>query len=385
MMLSFPAVMIGGPPHSGKSVLTYLLSQQLRQRQVAHYVLRACPDGEGDWSQEAPLETVRLLRQKGAFSQEFVDLVCRDIAQRHLPLLVDVGGRPTSDQERIFHHCTHAVLLSATAEGLAEWRVFAERAGLPVIAALQSALDGEDRIDAETPVLRGQICRLERSARVGGLMVTALAQRLERLMSFSGDELKARLFPLAPTEMVVDLERLGQAIGLSPGAHWHPSLLPRALQDVPVTALSIYGRGTHWQYVALALHAAPHPVALFDPRQGWVSPATVRCVPHPTPAALEWRISPQPNATWLAVRPLQAYLDYEELQALEAPQLDPQRGVIISGKLPLWLVVGLALAYRHHPWLAVIQAQQMDQAIVVASRVADYAPGQVTPVVDISN
>ena len=41
----FPAVMIGGPPHSGKSVLAYSLTQALRARGVAHYVLRAYPDG----------------------------------------------------------------------------------------------------------------------------------------------------------------------------------------------------------------------------------------------------------------------------------------------------------------------------------------------------
>ena len=47
-----PAVLIGGPPHSGKSVLIYSLSQALRARGVAHYALRACPDGEGDFSNE---------------------------------------------------------------------------------------------------------------------------------------------------------------------------------------------------------------------------------------------------------------------------------------------------------------------------------------------
>ena len=55
----FPAVMIGGPPHSGKSVLAYSLSQALRARQVAHYVLRAFPDGEGDWANEADQAMVR--------------------------------------------------------------------------------------------------------------------------------------------------------------------------------------------------------------------------------------------------------------------------------------------------------------------------------------
>src|SRR5438552_6610469 len=48
---SLPAILIGGPPHTGKSVLTYSLSQALRKRSIEHYVIRASPDGEGDWSQ----------------------------------------------------------------------------------------------------------------------------------------------------------------------------------------------------------------------------------------------------------------------------------------------------------------------------------------------
>lgn len=60
-----------------------------------------------------------------------------------------------------------------------------------------------------------------------------------------------------------------------------------------------------------------------------------------------------------------------------APTLDPQRGVILSDKLPLWLLVGLVLAYRQHPWLAVEQAQQYGNGIVVLSRDEQYRLGDV--------
>ncbi len=56
----FPAILVGGPPHSGKSVLTYSLTQALRRRGVDHYVLRAAPDGEGDWANSPPsLQSLR--------------------------------------------------------------------------------------------------------------------------------------------------------------------------------------------------------------------------------------------------------------------------------------------------------------------------------------
>src|SRR5437016_3695405 len=108
---SLPAILIGGPPHAGKSVLTYNLSQALRRRNVPHYVLRASPDGEGDWSQEMDQNTVQLVRIKGKWTPEFVSRTCSELEQRQLPLLVDVGGKPQNDQMCIFQHCTHSILL----------------------------------------------------------------------------------------------------------------------------------------------------------------------------------------------------------------------------------------------------------------------------------
>jgi len=101
-MNPFPAVMVGGPPRSGKSVLVHSLTRQLRDQKVDHYVIRACPDGEGDYSNEADQDLVRLIRQKGAFTSTFVQHVSAALANRILPLLVDVGGKPTPDQEVIF-------------------------------------------------------------------------------------------------------------------------------------------------------------------------------------------------------------------------------------------------------------------------------------------
>jgi len=62
---SLPAILIGGPPHAGKSVLTYNLTIALRKLDVPHYVFRASPDGEGDWSFEGDLDTVREFIIKG--------------------------------------------------------------------------------------------------------------------------------------------------------------------------------------------------------------------------------------------------------------------------------------------------------------------------------
>jgi CRISPR-associated protein Csx3 len=56
-----PTLLIGGPPNAGKSVLFHSLSSALHHQNIRHYALRACPDGEGNWSQESDRATVKHL------------------------------------------------------------------------------------------------------------------------------------------------------------------------------------------------------------------------------------------------------------------------------------------------------------------------------------
>ncbi|WP_322494659.1 CRISPR-associated protein Csx3 [Chloroflexus sp.] len=222
-------------------------------------------------------------------------------------------------------------------------------------------------------MLRGVISKLERQYPPDWVMVQKLAERLQHLFAFKPEELRELLFQQAPTELIIDLDQLARAAGI---ARWQPSDLPRLLAEIPPAALSIYGRGPNWLYAALALHAAPQPVFLFDPRLGWVQPPVVELGDQPSDA-LQWTTTLNSSFTWLEANPAQPHLDYDELQHMIAPTLDPQRGVILSGKLPLWLLVGLVLAYRQHPWLAVVQAQQYGNGIVVLSRDEQYRLGDV--------
>src|SRR5579862_3768040 len=109
MVNLLPALLIGGPPNAGKSLLFYSLTQTLHERGVRHHAIRACPDGEGNWYQEIHRvldpQTIRLLRLKKTWSPAFVEGICHDLENRHLPLLVDVGGNPRDWQLRILQAC----------------------------------------------------------------------------------------------------------------------------------------------------------------------------------------------------------------------------------------------------------------------------------------
>jgi CRISPR-associated protein Csx3 len=374
----FPAVLIGGPPHSGKSVLAYSLTQALRQRGVGHYVLRAAPDGEGDWANEAAQKLVRTLRVKGDFTPAFVDFVCDSLAGRHLPLLVDAGGRPTPEQERIFDYCTHAVLLSLDESERDDWRAIAERHNLPIVAELTSRLEGKSHLTAKSPVLRGVITGLERGATVAGPVFDALVERLAAILYYDPADLRRIHDDLCPVETVIDLECLARTFDVpldGEKAIWEPRHLPGVLDYLPeAVPLGLYGRGPNWLYAALALLAAPAPFVQFDVRLGWVQAESLRLgTPDPqAPLQIQFDMFPD-HVRVEGVLPI-AYLDYSQLETLAVPPVTPGVGVLLSGKLPHWLYTSLALTYRGAPWIAVYQPP-LGCAVVVHSADAAHATG----------
>jgi CRISPR-associated protein Csx3 len=88
------------------------------------------------------------------------------------------------------------------------------------------------------------------------------------------------------------------------------------------------------------------------------------------------------NYTQLTFTLPTAYLDYSEAQEVAVPLVPPEQGLILSGKLPLWLWTALAITYRYTLWLAIYQPQLGNQAVVVYSRVSEMVPGRPVPASD---
>jgi CRISPR-associated protein Csx3 len=412
-MTLYPAVVIGGPPDSGKSVLTYHLSQQLRQRGVQHYVLRANPDGEGDWANESDRELVRSILAPRPWSPAFVDHVCRGLEKRHLPLLVDMGGRPADWQEAIFDHCTHAILLTPAEDSQAEWLALAQRHNLRLLAVLRSVPAGAEppsgqasenskgseilslRVTAASgqsaeaslpktpngvePHLTGVIAGLEWNRPLVSPTFTTLLDRLARLFAYDPDHLRRSHLLAAPVETAVDLDRLAVSLGVpfqGQKATWQPGHLPALLDYLPAgKPLGLYGRGPNWLYAAAALHAHPASFYQFDPRLGWVAPPQLAFGPPDPTGPLQWQQRPAGRALEYTFYLSQAFLDYDDSLHLTVPPLPTSRRLILAGKLPFWLYTGLALAYHAAPVLALYQPQL--GRVVVASRRLTYPVGSL--------
>jgi CRISPR-associated protein Csx3 len=283
-MQFFPAVIIGGPPDVGKSVLTYNLTHRLRERGVQHYVLRAAPDGEGDWTSEADQTLVRTILVPKTWTPAFVEHVCGDLARRHLPLIVDAGGRPTDWQEAIFDHCTHAVLLTPHEAARAFWLNLVTQHNLLLLADLRSDFHGVDRVTARQPILTGVLAGLERGRPVGGPTFEALVERLARLFAYDARELRRSHLTSAPVETVVDLDRLAHSLGVpftAEKATWAPGHLPQTLDYLPqARPLGLYGRGRPWGYTPSRPSSTNSTCAwVGSPRRAWSSTPS-----HPPPS-----------------------------------------------------------------------------------------------------
>ena len=265
----FPAVLIGGPPHSGKSVLVYSLSRALRQANVPHYVLRACPDGEGDWSNQADQSLARTIRIKGKFNDAYVARIARYLANRHLPLLVDVGGRPTEAQQALFGLCTHAILLAAAndpaayAREMAEWQKMLLRQQVTPLAYLESLLPGEDRLDEIGPPLTGAVANLQRGETAVGPVITALVNRLSALLAYNEAELARIQLAHSPVELDLDLP-----------APWARPLVSGSRRCCPPCS-TICPPRRHWRSTAVPPTglAPPCPYSPTPPPSGSTTPA----------------------------------------------------------------------------------------------------------------
>ena len=381
MDLILPAIFFGGPPHAGKSTLVYRLSQALRAAGTPHYALRASPDGEGDWWHEGSDEFVRVLRNraKTGWTPDFAERITRDVSQRHLPLLVDAGGRITPETRRVAAACTYAVLLARSAAEMAAWRTCMQSISIPIIAELLSVLDEEaepQTVQDADQQLTGTITGLDKQRSSDGIAFDALLALVQSTLAVDEIALYKLHASMSRCDHVVDLDHVVPNHAI-PG-RWEPNeLADLAGRLDPADLVGIYGRGPAWVYATLgALYqAAPR---IFTTRQGWIDlPLTTFGLALTN---LPMRLVEIDQGMHIICSITDGHIDREELDTLSIPICPREQGVVISGKLPLWLYAALARGYRAQPWVAVYQPQ-LKGAVVVSSSTKAQPLGSIVPIV----
>jgi len=387
MATRYPAIFIGGPPNSGKSWLTYQLSRALARRQVTHYVLRAHPDGEGHWRFEAPSDTANELRRlaKQHWTPAFAARISRDIANRHLPLLVDAGGLVSDQTRLILAHCTGAILLADEPARLDEWRTLVADQALPLLAELRSTLAEQQTIDDQGVTLRGTISGLGPNRSPVGACFDQLVERLDGLCRFDA----ALLFRIHCALIEDEPLNIAAPINDLPAHHlperpWTPAELPQLLAGLDAAApLALYGAGPPWLTAALAAYTDPARIQLFNVALGWVAPPPLRLSGEMDATRLHWEQDErEPAYCHLRFTIPGAYLDYDDAIAtpLAVPRVAPERGVVLDGRLPNWLYAALARVYADAAWVGVYEPRaQPPAAVVVRSRTQQHPIGSTEP------
>lgn len=140
-------IIVCGPPHSGKSVFIATLEKMLPAD--GYETIRVHKDGEGDWSNNPDQNEVKSVRIKASdINNKFIKDKCRIIrSSKKKIVIVDIGGMLYDDKIPIFKNCSSFIVLSSDRPHRKEWQRFGEKHGAVCIANLASALDEENPED----------------------------------------------------------------------------------------------------------------------------------------------------------------------------------------------------------------------------------------------
>lgn len=160
-----------GPPHSGKTVLLNVIRKGLISKIGNSYhndvsILRACPDGEGDWSFDSDQNVVKRIRTKNQWTDDFAFEMASIIGkfkQNKKIIFVDCGGKIDKRNQIILNECTHAIIISSKPDDIPEWRGACKTSNIEIIAEINSVLEHVSVIIPYINTLKMTYGKLDRS------------------------------------------------------------------------------------------------------------------------------------------------------------------------------------------------------------------------------
>jgi CRISPR-associated protein Csx3 len=157
-----PALMIVGPPDSGKSIFSHALFKALLPQHPDIYLQRAHWDGEGNYVLElgegVTSEEIEAFKQhnKGALTERFFPYHAQAILQLRRQkslVIVDVGGMVQPEKLPILEACTHYLIISSRPDEVNAWHEFCrDRGNLKPVAVIHSSLAEIEEVIKKQPL-----------------------------------------------------------------------------------------------------------------------------------------------------------------------------------------------------------------------------------------
>jgi len=353
-----------GPPHSGKSVFIANLVDTLPSD--AYTIIRACPDGEGIWSNNQNQRETSRVRKKGTFTKSFIKDTCQAIdKQTNKIVLVDVGGAISKENKEIMKHCDSFVVISNEKVKKREWLEFGEKLGLECMGCFDSSLEGQEEIYARDPFLQGNIVGLERGKLLeNSPIIKGMASDMIRKSKYA-----AYAKPEQETFAGVMIENTEWGFALGCGTEieaedgtpikkvtWQEKAIPAIYEAIqqkvqPNTAIRINGIRANFALAAICKAISKQgitDISTYDIRSKQYIP--IRNLPKKRgiqqAEGLSYTIIENAETIFMDIDITKETYTLEDYKKCILPKIKEKKNLFLSGKIPLWLLASISNSYN---------------------------------------
>lgn len=364
-------IIICGPPHSGKTVMINSLHKLLPTEGVQ--TIRANADGEGYWASEGNPDDVQKVRVKGDNTpEEFAEWTKQISDAKANIVLVDIGGKLQDDKIPLFEAADSFVVLCSDQEPdlMVAWKSFGEAHGCRCLACLTSKLVGEDEVKKLGAVIEDTITHLERGTErtdskllqeLAGLIINMAKSTTARPFD-SHDSQTFNAFDMAYalncyTQREIKINTIeGEEVSLCRNIRYETRDIDNIRDYVAkwqaerkLSNVKVYGANAQWVAVTIIfalIDGGAEAVELFDiSTWQYVRLRKLRVATSPLTISVS-AFDSQKDIMEVSILNEQGKprsLSIDELDRCSIPPIDASHGIVVSGRLPNWLLASICL------------------------------------------
>jgi CRISPR-associated Csx3 family protein len=347
-------IVVAGPPHSGKSVFLGGLCECLPRE--GRYLFRACPDGEGTWTWKSA--QAAKYRRKGTFTRQQVQWYVDKLANIQMAdvVLVDIGGRTTDENRRILVEgkVDAAVILAGDLDAMPEWESFLQDCEVPVLARLHSDYNGKEDV-ISGPIMR--VHHLERGEDVSSRpAIGAVAAQILDMVQGKEAEMPKGMITISGLVEELGKEAVertlpnGRVVQQVCWSGEDLSAVARLLHNHSAEMsehVQIDGAAPAWLVAAIAHECHPRSISVNSP-DGYVPIGVRRPEGKGSGDNLSFAVEEKEgyHLVTCQMEDPSLPLSPDGLADVVPPELPMGAVVVLSGRMPNWLAVSLAMAYH---------------------------------------
>ena len=349
-----------GPPGSGKTVFISNIVSKLPTD--CYTIVRACPDGEGTWSNNKNQQEVNIVRRKGKFTKSFINNVCNSIdIQSNKLVLVDVGGIISKENEEIFKHCDNFIVLSNDEQKREEWLKFGQNLGLGCMGCIDSKLQDVEQIYSKEPYIKGKITGLDRGRFLENsiIMDNLVSNILDKINYLDGKQNN--------NDFLIDDSTLGEELGYRQRIYtndgksidrvnWQTSAISKIYNSINTKVQGnkeIKINGIRANFILTSLCKAlknkgVEKISVFDTRfNEYIDIKNIAKKRGITKAkGLNYNLIENKENVFMHVDILSEQYTLQDYEKCILPKIDEKKSLFISGRLPLWLLASITNSYN---------------------------------------